>query len=158
MGNCVSPPAPPSIPPEHPFLLGLAASRFPTPPDFWEKSSVSVPSGIATTRLARATRTDSQGLPRRAALARGAFFGKRISGGRSLGSYVPRLRVRGWQSWLRRSRPDAHLWAQFRTRRELLEALPPETKQCASRTLVSPAKDAGRSKARGAGTVHGGFS
>ena len=104
MGNYVPPPAPPSIPPEHPFLLGLAASRFPTPPDFWEKSSVSVPSGIATTRLTRAMRTDSQEVPTRAALTRSVFSDRRAFGGRALESYVPKL------SRSRAPRLDAHLW------------------------------------------------
>ena len=43
MGNCVSPPAPPSIPPEHPFLLGRVPSSHPAPFGFWEKPPCQAP-------------------------------------------------------------------------------------------------------------------
>jgi len=63
MGNCVSPPAPPSIPPEHPFLLGIVHSSHPIPfgfqgkPPLWVPGSESLPSAHAShwadhTRLA----------------------------------------------------------------------------------------------------------
>ena len=43
MGNCVSPPAPPSIPPDHPFPLGRVHSSHPVPFGFWEKPPRRVP-------------------------------------------------------------------------------------------------------------------
>ena len=46
----------------------------------------------------------------RTALAQGAFSGSRLSGGRALESYVPKLRVRRKPSRLGASCSDAHLW------------------------------------------------
>ena len=83
--------------------------------------------------VARATRTDSQRVPTQAALVRGAFFGRYVSGGRALESYVLEWRVLLKPSRLRIPRSDAHLWAQFYNRWELFEALPPETKRLAKR-------------------------
>ena len=115
-GELRSPSCTPFHPPGAPLPWGVAASRFPTPPDFWEKSSVSVPSGIAITRLTRAMRTDSQEVPTRAALTRSVFSDRRAFGGRALESYVPKLRVRRKPSRLGASCSDAHLWEQFCSR------------------------------------------
>ena len=43
MGNCVSPPAPPSIPPDHPFLSGHPHSSHPVTFGFWEKPPCQAP-------------------------------------------------------------------------------------------------------------------
>ena len=62
---------------------------------------------LVLTLVAWAVRTDSQRVPTRIALARSEFFGRHVSGGRALESYVLRLR---------RSRAphlDAHLWEQL---------------------------------------------
>ena len=43
MGNCVSPPAPPSIPPDHPFLSGHPHSSHPVTFGFLEKPPCQAP-------------------------------------------------------------------------------------------------------------------
>ena len=64
MGNCVSPPAPPSIPPDHPFLSGHAHSSQPVPFGFQGKPPCRVPDSSSRPfpfEMDAGTRRDLQG-------------------------------------------------------------------------------------------------